>query len=31
MVIVLIILMVFVIAYPYIQQRRQRVQSQANA
>ena len=31
MVIVLIILMLFVIAYPYIQKRRQRVQSQANA
>jgi cbb3-type cytochrome oxidase subunit 3 len=31
MVIALIILMVFVIAYPYIQTRRQRAQSAANA
>ena len=31
MVIALIILMVFVIAYPYIQTRRQRAQSTANA
>jgi len=31
MVVALIILMLFVIAYPYIQQRRQRAQSQANA
>ena len=31
MVIALIILMFFVIAYPYIQKRRQRLQSQANA
>ena len=30
MVIFLIILMLFVIAYPYIQKRRQRAQSQAN-
>jgi TctA family transporter len=31
MVVALIILMLFVIAYPYIQQRRQRAQGQANA